>query len=366
MSQFKPIRYQGTNQAFVAELKKRVEAYFIENDLKPQADSQMVLKTVAMFLIFFAPYFLMLIFQPGFWGVLLAYSIIGFGSIGIGFCVMHDAIHGAYSSSPLINRLLGYSLDLVGASSFNWRLKHNMLHHTYTNILGLDEDIEAGELLRFSYNIPLQRHHRFQHIYGPILYSFLTISWLFWEDLQKIKRYFNMGIVSPQMGGYTERISKAIVLKVGYVFLLLVLPILILPTAWWQTLICFVIMHLIIGFTISMIFQLAHVMGDTEQPVPNEDGVIEQDWLVHQLETTTNFAPKNKFISWCFGGLNFQVEHHLFPNICHIHYSKIAPIVEKTAREYGIPYNCYKTFRGAIWAHLKYLKTLGKQESMPA
>lgn len=115
-----------------------------------------------------------------------------------------------------------------------------------------------------------------------------------------------------------------------------------------------------------MIFQLAHVMGDTEQPVPNEDGVIEQDWLVHQLETTTNFAPKNKFISWCFGGLNFQVEHHLFPNICHIHYSKIAPIVEKTAREYGIPYNCYKTFRGAIWAHLKYLKTLGKQESMPA
>ncbi len=110
----------------------------------------------------------------------------------------------------------------------------------------------------------------------------------------------------------------------------------------------------------STVFQMAHVVNGVEQPLPNKNNIITNEWAVHQLRTTANFAKDNKLLNWYVGGLNFQIEHHLFPNICHIHYPKIAPIVEKTALDFGIAYNTKSTFLNALKSHIKRLKELGE------
>jgi linoleoyl-CoA desaturase len=121
-------------------------------------------------------------------------------------------------------------------------------------------------------------------------------------------------------------------------------------------------MHLVAGFILSMIFQPAHVVKETTFPMPNLENEIENSWAVHELLTTANFARKNAVLNWYAGGLNFQVEHHLFPTICHIHYEALAPIVKETAEEFGLPYNEFETFSEAIKSHYDMLKRLSVNE----
>jgi linoleoyl-CoA desaturase len=153
--------------------------------------------------------------------------------------------------------------------------------------------------------------------------------------------------------------TTLIVTKIIYYLLWIVLPLLILDIAWWKVLIGFFVMHYTAGIILSVVFQLAHIVPMAEMPLPDKEGNLEHTWAVHQLYTTANFAPNNKFISWYTGGLNHQVEHHIFPHISHIHYGKLAKIVKETALEFNLPYNEYKTFHKAISEHFNQLKTLG-------
>jgi linoleoyl-CoA desaturase len=141
-------------------------------------------------------------------------------------------------------------------------------------------------------------------------------------------------------------------------------PLVLTSLLWWQVLLGIVIMHYIAGFILAIIFQPAHVIDGTEFPLPDENRTLANNWAVHQLLTTTNFGNGSRWFSWYVGGLNFQIEHHLFPNICHVHYRKIASIVQSTAHEFGLPYKSSRTFLSALAGHAKLLRDLGKNPAL--
>jgi linoleoyl-CoA desaturase len=146
-----------------------------------------------------------------------------------------------------------------------------------------------------------------------------------------------------------------------YFFTAIGLPIIFSGFTWWQVLLGFFIMHCTAGMIMSIVFQMAHIVEGVDQPIPNPSGNIENEWAIHQLQTTANFSRRSRIMNWFIGGLNFQIEHHLFPNICHIHYRKISHIVEKTALEYGLQYNMKTTFVHALVSHTRMLKSLGRK-----
>lgn len=141
--------------------------------------------------------------------------------------------------------------------------------------------------------------------------------------------------------------------------MMIVLPIYLIGFLPW--LIGFLSLAMFAGFILSIVFQLAHTVEETAFPVPSGDtNRIEEEWAIHQIQTTANFATRNKLISWLVGGLNFQIEHHLFPKISHVHYPAISKIIKKTCDEFNVKYIEYKKMRHAIVSHALYLKKMGR------
>lgn len=356
---------QDHNVEFYKELKKRVNSYFKNNKISRFGNTEMVFKTIFMVSLYLVPYILILTIAEQAWFALLLWAIAGLGMAGVGLSVMHDANHGSYSKYTFINKSLGYLANMVGGSDLNWRIQHNVLHHTYTNVDGMDEDIDVNGLMRFSPNQERLKAHRYQHIYAWFLYGLLTINWFFRKDYRQIHRYNKMGLLTTQNISFVKGLTIIIVTKLAYAFMIIALPIWIAPASWYISLIGFFVMQFIAGFLLSVIFQSAHIVPSSDFPVPDESGNIKADWAVNQLYNTSNFAPRARILSWYVGGLNFQVEHHLFPNICHVHYKDISKIVKQTAIEYNLPYYSYTTFLGAVKDHAKLLKNLGKYDNAP-
>mgnify|MGYP000076512464 CR=1 FL=1 len=358
------IRFASAEANFFSTLNQRVNAYFKTNNISRYANAEMKFKTFCMFSFYFVPY-LALIFgvtsNP--WVMFALCVIMGFGIAGIGLSVMHDANHGGYSNKSWVNNLLGFSLNLVGGNAFNWKVQHNVLHHTYTNVHDVDEDISPRGVLRMCPHGEWKFFHRFQHFYAWFFYGLLTLVWVLFKDFVRLVRYQKDGMVKRQKANIAAEWAILIATKLVYIGYVVVLPSFLLPVTWWQVLIGFLTMHYISGFILAIIFQPAHVIDGTEYPMPDEEGKMENSWAIHQLLTTTNFANNNRILNWYVGGLNFQVEHHLFPNICHVHYRKIASIVKNTAEEFGLPYKSEPTFIGALISHAKLLKQLGEKPS---
>lgn len=344
---------------FLRTLRKNVNAYFEDNGIQKTADYRMGLKAAAMFATYLVPLAVVIATAPPAWGVLLAYAIMGLGTAGIGLGVMHDANHGSISRKRWVNKLLSYSMNMIGGSSFTWKIQHNVLHHSYTNIYELDEDIHDKPFLRLSPHGELKPVHRFQHIYALFLYTLATLSWVSLKDFRQWAKYKADGLA--EKGGFNANRELVVltISKILYAFTLVALPILA-GAAWWAVLIGFVLMHGIAGFIITTIFQLAHVVEGPDHYVPHPSGTMENTWAVHQLGTTANFARKSAIVTWWTGGLNHQVEHHLFPHISHLHYRKLGDIVKATAEEFGIPYYEYPTIPKAVGSHLRVLKALGR------
>lgn len=354
------VKFIGQNKSdkqFVVTLRKNVNDYFKENHISTKANFAMLIKTIIMVSLYIVPYIIILTIPMHLIVALGLVILMGIGIAGVGMGVMHDACHGSYSKKQWVNNLLGGSLYLLGSNVLNWKIQHNVLHHTYTNISGLDEDINAKGPIRLAEYTPLKKHHRYQFIYAFVFYGLMTIAKLI-NDFTNLFYYNKKGLVKSQNKKLTNEFIKMVFRKIIYLFFIIGLPIWLTNFKWYQILIGFFIMHWVASIILSFVFQMAHVVEGAEQPVPEEN--INTDWHVHQLNTTSDFARTNKFLGWYIGGLNFQIEHHLFPNICHIHYNKIAPIVEKTAREFGIPYNLKSTFLQAFSSHIIRLKELGR------
>lgn len=344
---------------FFKELRKRVNKHFKDNNISKYGNLNMKLKTAFMITLYITPIVLMVtqvITNP--WLVILMWIIMGLGMSGIGLSIMHDANHGAYSKNQKVNKYLGYLLNIIGGYHNNWKIQHNVLHHSFTNIEGHDEDIDTN-LMRFSPSQERKWMHRFQLFYAPFLYSLMTIYWFSFKDFGQIVRYKKKDLLKSQGIDFKKALTAIIINKVWYAGIFIALPIIFIPLPWWLIVIGFFAMHFVCGLFLALIFQPAHVLEETQFFLPDESGSVENNWAIHQLSTTANFAGKSIFFSWFIGGLNFQIEHHLFPNICHVHYKKISKIVKETAQEYGLPYYEHKTFVGALRSHFSLLHQLG-------
>ena len=350
---------------FYKELRKRVGAYFKDNNVSRYANVNMVLKTIFMVSLYMVPFIFILTFLESTWIIVLMWITMGFGMAGIGLSIMHDANHSAYSKNKYVNLFMGKMIWLVGGSDVNWRIQHNVLHHTYTNVHGMDEDIEIDPLMRFSPSQKLRKGHRFQHVYAWFLYGMMTIMWATTKDYSQWSRYKKKDLIKTQGLSSKRFLWTLISTKTIYLTATLGLPLYFSVMPWWGTVLCFVAMHFVAGLTLAAIFQPAHVVPRSSYEKPSETGDVELDWAANQLMNTANFAPKARLFSWYVGGLNYQIEHHLFPNICHVHYRKISKIVRETAVEYNLPYYSYKTFLNALGAHAKMLYKLGKHEDAP-
>jgi linoleoyl-CoA desaturase len=361
MSEKKTITFAKTRHDFSALLNKRVNDYFRQNDLTRHANTEMIVKSVIMFVLYFAPYAIILSgVVTGAWNIALL-LLMSVGLAGIGLSVMHDANHGAYSKKKWVNTLIGYSLNLVGANAFNWKMQHNVLHHSFTNVEGEDEDISSRGVLRLTPHSKWNRIHRYQFIYAWFLYGLMTLAWMTFKDFARIHHYHKTGLAKRNHANIRKEWVILIITKLVYVGYFFVLPLLLTPFAWWQILIGIFLVHYLAGFFLAIIFQPAHVSDGAEFPLPDEENKLQHNWAVHQLLTTTNFSNNSRWFSWFIGGLNFQIEHHLFPHICHVHYRKIASIVKATAVEFGLPYRSEPTFVRALVMHARMLKKFGER-----
>jgi linoleoyl-CoA desaturase len=345
---------------FFATLQKRVDLYFTEKNISKHANGTMVVKTIILLSTYILPFILLLTLQPPLWISLLLWIIMGLGVAGVGMSVMHDANHGAYSANKKVNYLLGHAVNLLGASAFNWKLQHNIMHHTYTNVAHMDEDIDDKAILRFSPHSSVKGYHKLQWLYAFLFYGILTLYWVTFKDFIQFRKHIKNGVNDNKKSKNTPVLIRIICLKLVYFFVLLVMPTLFFGIPFLAVLIGFLLMHFVAGIILTITFQLAHTVEGTSHPLPDEKGIIENDWAIHQLNTTVNFARHNKLLSWYMGGLNYQVEHHLFPRISHVHYPGISHIVKETAEEFNIPYLENETLAQALRSHIAALQTLGR------
>lgn len=351
----------ASNRNFQTELRKRVDAYFKDNKISKSGNIQLYIKTFIMFAAYLGPFFLILfnVFESKSAWLLLA-ALMGLGMAGIGMCVMHDANHGSYSRNDRFNKFLGFfSIALLSGNALNWRIQHNVIHHTYTNVHDHDEDIAPPGFMRFDPHAEKKLIHKFQFLYAWFFYGLMTLMWSTTKDFKQVIRYNKEGHLKTAGTTFGKELAIIIVSKIVY-YSYMLLPYIFVPEmSFLNWLTGFVVMHYVAGFTLAIVFQVAHVTEENEFPLPNNEGMLENNFIEHQLRTTTNFAMNNPVVSYLVGGLNFQVEHHLFPGISHVHYPKISRIVASTAREFNMPYNAEKTFVGAVYEHTRMLYKLG-------
>lgn len=352
------VTYNNKNAVFFAALKAAVEKYFENTGRKKTGNIHLYSKSIILILAAVGLYTtLLFVGVPVLLGVLMS-AILGFVLACIGFNVMHDANHDSYSSRKWVNRTFGLTINALGGNSFIWKQKHNIIHHTYTNIDGVDDDIAKSPFIRMCGTQRWVVAHKVQHIYTPFLYAASSLIWMLFQDFQK---YFGKKICSTAL----RKMSVGDHLlfwgsKVLYLLFYLVIPCLLVGWPLW--LLYFLCMHVTLGITLSIVFQLAHVVEETEFESVNGDAKhIENEWAIHQVKTTANFSSGNKIISWFVGGLNYQIEHHLFPRISHIHYPAISKIVRAQCIAFQLPYNSIPTMRAAIVSHFRFIKLMGKK-----
>ncbi len=356
----KKVKFTNANRStFYATLKQRVDYHFESNQLSVHANAAMWFKA-CFFLGGFVSLYLVLLLVNLAWPIQLILAVmLGIFGAFVGFNICHDAIHKAFSKHPSVNKIFGVLFSLIGASAYVWNICHNIVHHTYTNISGHDEDIDvAPGLIRFCEDEPVNKIQRYQHFYAFGLYSLAMLSWVFRKDY---KKFFQTKIGCQVANHPKIEYFNLFFFKFLYYFLFIVLPLIVMDFTWWQFLIGFLAMQLSQGLVLGLVFQLAHVVEGTSFPHPNEDGNIEEAWAAHQMMTTANFAVDNKWSAFFCGGLNRQIEHHLFPRVCHIHYPSIGKIVKETALEFNLPYIESPTFGSALGSHYRMLKKLGKE-----
>jgi linoleoyl-CoA desaturase len=350
-------KFVNVNNNFHQELKRRVNQYFETNKKQTTGNFALFFKACLFFACYLGLYVHLVYFTPATWLAIIECVLLGCFTAAIGFNVMHDGGHGSFSKSKTVNEIAAFSVNFLGASQIMWRMKHNIIHHTYTNIDGVDDDIEIKPFLRMC---STQKHfwiHRFQHYYFWFLYTLLHIIWVFQTDYQK---YFSkrIGSVPIKKMSMKEHVGFWAA-KVAYAMLFMVIPIIKVGFLPW--LIGFLIASMVTGFIISIVFQLAHTVEHVEFPTPSADtNKIENEWAMHQVQTTANFATKNKLICWLVGGLNFQIEHHLFPKISHVHYPAISKIIKETCNDFNVKYMEFRKMRHAVLSHVTYLRKMGR------
>lgn len=352
------VTFDNQNTLFFTDLRQRVDSYFAEQKIRKTGNWKLYLKTSLLIPGALAMYVLVLAVPLPVWALMVCSAVLGFFMASIGFNVMHDACHGSYSSKKWVNNTLGLTLNALGGNSFMWKQKHNIIHHTYTNVDGLDDDIAKSPLIRQCSTQKWLPMHRIQHVYLILVYAITSIAWAFLMDFTK---YFKGRVQKASLNKMSAMDHFLFwTSKLLYVFFYVGLPIMLHGVTFWLTF--FFSLHVVLGITLALVFQLAHVVEHTDfEWVGDDDKKIESEWAIHQVRTTCNFATNNRFINWVVGGLNFQVEHHLFPRVSHVHYPHLSKIVEQTCKEHGLPYHNFPTMWSAIVSHFRFMRDMGRK-----
>jgi linoleoyl-CoA desaturase len=353
------ISFNNKNSSFYQDLKTSVEQYFSATRYKKTGNWKLYAKTLTLVPAALGLYLLLLFVHVSLLPGILISSLLGFILASIGFNIMHDACHGSYSKKAWVNNLMGLSLNLLGGNAFIWKFKHNIVHHTYTNIDGIDDDIAKSPVMRMCASQKWMKAHRFQHLYVIFLYAISSFAWV---SLMDFNKYFKRKVYHTDL--QKMNVSEHIIFwtsKVLYVVFYVAVPVHFVGWTAWA--IGFSSMHVMMGLTLAVVFQLAHVVEDVEFVfAPGiEPQRIEEEWAIHQVRTTANFARHNKLVSWFVGGLNFQIEHHLFPKVSHVHYPALAPIVKTVCEKHALQYHEFQTMSAAIASHFHTLRMLGKK-----
>jgi linoleoyl-CoA desaturase len=284
----------------------------------------------------------------------LAASVsLGLAVAGIGFTIMHDANHQAFAPSRVVNRVMALSLDLIGGSSYVWSAKH-LAHHTYPNVTEHDPDIDSLPFARFD---PAQQQrwwHRYQHVYIWVLYAVVTLRWQFLSDFVYLRR--GRAGRSPVRRPKPAALATLIAGKGIFVAWSVAIPLLFHPLL--SVLAFFLVTSFVASLALALVFQLSHCAGETVFINPDSDSTS-RTWQIHQIESTVDFARDNTLLHLYAGGLNYQIEHHLYSRLPHTLYPRLAPIVQATAQAHGITYTYHPTLRGALRSHTRWLKRMG-------
>jgi len=346
----------SSGDRFYADLRRRVDHYFLTTGQTRRADPQTYLKAAALAGWLTASYALLLSFAGTWWLAVPLAASLGLAMAAVGFNVMHDAGHRAFSSRRWVNKIMSMSLDLMGASSYVWARKHNSIHHSYTNVTGHDDDLNVGALGRLS---PYQRwlpFHRLQQYYLWAFYGLLPVKWLLFDDFRDVLtgRIGRHRLARPKGWDLATLLGG----KATALILTFVVPLCLYPL--WVVLLLYGVVTVVLGVVLSVVFQLAHCVEDAAFPVPpDESGRMDSHWAVHQVQTTVDFARGSRLLTWLVGGLNYQIEHHLFPQICHVHYPALAPLVEEASAQYGVRYTAHLSLFGAVASHFRWLRRMG-------
>ncbi|MEO6932238.1 MAG: fatty acid desaturase [Chitinophagaceae bacterium] len=350
-------KFATVPHSFHTELKTRIGNYFDQIGKSTSGNMSLFSKAIILTVSFIAVYVHLVFFTPATVFALLECVLLGGIVSAIGFNVMHDGAHGSFSESKTVNQFAAFTLNVLGGNSFMWNVKHNIIHHAFTNVDGVDDDIDIQPWMRMSASQKRYRLHKYQYIYFWFLYALFYIFWILVLDYQK---YFKSKIGDMELK--KMHLSDHLVFwgfKLIHAFLFIALPIFMLGFVSW--LVGFIVFTMVAGLILSLVFQLAHTVEHTSFPMPDKvTGKMENEWAVHQIKTTANFATNNKVICWLVGGLNFQIEHHLFPKISHIHYPQISKIIRQACAEYGIEYIEFPKMRYAVASHVAFLKQMGR------
>jgi linoleoyl-CoA desaturase len=345
-------------RSFQQEVQSRVEERLAMLSRSRYGGRRIYLKTALLLLWSGASYIALLTWAQSGWQLVVPLSVsLGLALAGIGFNVAHDGNHGSFSTSRILNRAMGCMFDLLGASSYVWRWKHNVFHHSYTNVEGLDDDINLGALCRMSRHQPHLPYQRLQHLYMWILYAFIIPKWQLYDDFVAILRGRIGDNPFPRPRG--GELALFLGGKLAFFTLAFALPLLFHPL--WQVALVYACVSGVQGLSLSIVFQLAHSNEESSSFSADEpEDIARREWAVHQVETTANFARRSRFLTWYVGGLNHQIEHHLFPRISHVHLPVIAEVVEEVCREKGVRYSAHASFWRAVASHYSWLRSMGR------
>jgi linoleoyl-CoA desaturase len=342
--------------SFPKVLRRRLDKFFADGNISPKADRTMWVKIAAGLTMLAGSWIALYVFKPDSWKFVALYLLGGLAQTFLLLNIAHDSNHNAVSSVPSINKTLSYVFDVCGINSYMWRILHHRGHHSCINLHGEDDALTGRGIFRFTPHEPHARWHRFQHIYALFFYAMFSLDYVFVRDFESF--FFPSHDYLRRAKHPAREYAILLAGKAFYLTYMLILPVVLLRESLLLVVGAFVLVHLIVGLTVSLVFQTTHTVDSTYFPSDRSEF---DNGVYHIFATTADYATSNPVVGWLVGGLNHHIAHHLCPFVCHTHYAPLTRIVKQTAEEFGVPYRQHPTMTRAIRHHLILLKQLGNE-----
>ena len=345
--------------SFPRVLRSRLDRFFVDQKISPKADIAMWSKITIGLSVLAGSWTAIYLFRPGPWTFVALYLSGGLAQTFLMLNIAHDSNHNAISSRAFVNKTLNYVFDLCGVNSYMWRILHHRGHHSCVNLQGEDDALSGRGIFRFTPHQARTPWHRFQHVYALFAYAMFSIDYVFFRDFQCF--FFPTHKYLKRARHPWREYALLFGGKAFYLSYMLVLPVLVLGKSPLLVACAFLLVHLIVGLSVTLVFQTTHTIESTYFPASRSEF---DNGVYHIFATTADYATENPVVDWLTGGLNHHIVHHLCPHVCHTHYRPLTRIVRETAAEFGVAYRQHPTMTRAIRHHLILLKQLGNENQL--